>query len=69
MLQMFWQKTTECPCTSGNFNVKSSKTIFIPITWLTANACHVNGTKHGSDIYIVGSYNTFPECIFLVLWR
>ena len=34
--------------------------IFIPVKWLTTDACQVNGTKHGSDEYIVGSYITFP---------
>ena len=31
----------------------------IPVTRLTADVCHVNGTKHGSDLSAVGSYITF----------
>ena len=27
----------------------------LTVTRLKANICHVNGTKHGSDLYIVGS--------------
>ena len=31
--------------------------------WLTADTCHVNDTKHISDLSIVGSSITFLLCI------
>ena len=31
-------------------------------TAVTADIYHVNGTKHGSDLSIVGSYVTFSPC-------
>ena len=36
--------------------------MFIPVSWLTADVCHVNGTKHGSDLSIVDSNITLSLC-------
>ena len=36
-----------------------------PLPWVvspTADVCHVNGTKHGLDLSIVGIYITFAQC-------
>ena len=63
MQQIFWSNTTECSCTNGPFIVRYNNSIFILVKWLTADTCHVNDTKHISDLYIVGSYITFLVCI------
>ena len=47
----------QCLCTRGIFNARYNNTIFIPVTLLTTDTCHVNGDKHGTDLYIVGSYS------------
>ena len=53
---------------SGIFNVRSTNFIFIPVTWLTADVCHVNCTKHGSDLSTVRNYITFAPCkLFLTM--
>ena len=50
------------------FNFLSNNCIFIPVTWLTADVCHVNGTKHDPDLSSVGSYITFAPCkIFITM--
>ena len=37
-------------------------------TAVTADICHVNGTKHGSDVSIVGSYVAFaPWKLFITM--
>ena len=45
-------------------------TIFfsIPVSWLTADSCHANVTKHRSDFSIVGTCRciTFPPCILFI---
>lgn len=34
--------------------------------WLTADTCHINVSKHGSDSSIVGGYISFPLCILCI---
>ena len=56
----FDQKIPNALALAAFFIVRSDNSIFIPVTWLTADACHVNSSKHGSNVYIVGSCITFP---------
>ena len=60
----FTKKTTGCPCTSGSINVRSNSSICILVKWLTADACHINCV---SNVYIVGTYITLPQCFFLFI--
>ena len=55
-------------CTSGIYNVRSHDFISKPVSWLKADTCHVNVTKHGSDFSIVGTCRciTFPPCILFI---
>ena len=57
---------TGCPCTSGVFNVRFNYSIFTAVIWLTTDTCHVYGTKHGSDLSIVGSFATFHTCVLFI---
>ena len=36
-----------------DFNSQTNNSIFISVRVLTADTCHVNGTKHVSDVYIL----------------
>ena len=64
----FWPKTTGCPCTNRIFYARSNNSVFIPVTWLIADVCHATGTKHGLDLFVVGSYITFASCnLFITL--
>ena len=40
--------------------------LYHAVTWLTADVCHVNDTKQGPDLSIVGSYITFALCKFFI---
>ena len=59
------QKLPDVLALAGIFNVWLNYSIFTAVTWLTADKCHVYGTKHGSDLSIVGSYVTFHQCFFV----
>ena len=64
----FCNKYFDYLCTSGVFNVWSNNSIFISITWLSANTCLVNGSWL-RRINIVGIYITFPTCILFITMR
>ena len=44
-------KNYRMPCTNGSFNVRTNNSIFMLVTWMAANTCHINGTKQGLELY------------------